>query len=315
MELVWGLHNIKPYHKGCILAIGNFDGFHRGHQSLIAILNKKKDSFCLPIMVMIFEPQPQEYFSKVITIRLTRLRDKIHYLFTAGVDVVLCMKFNQQLASVEAYSFVKKILIYKLGVRCICVGADFKFGSFKKGDLNFLKKAGQYEGFQVICADTCLDKYGCKISSTEIRTALLEDRIVDAELLMGHSYCVSGRVIHGNSLGRTIGFPTANISLQGKQLPVQGVYIVQVYGIFNLPLPGIANIGIRPTIFGTTQQQLEVHILNISMNLYYSHISVVILDKIRDEQCFCSITMLRRQIQRDIMQVRNYFKKCFKRHK
>lgn len=312
MDFIRGLHNIKPHHRGCILTIGNFDGFHRGHQSLISVLNKQKHSCNLPVMVMIFEPQPQEYFSQLITIRLTRLRDKVRYLFTAGVDVILCMKFNEKLASVPAYNFVKKILMYKLGVRYVCVGDDFRFGLFKQGNVDFLKSIGKHEGFQVICADICLDKYGNKISSTAIRIALKENRIIDAELLMGHSYCISGKVIHGDSLGRIIGFPTANISLQGKKLPVHGVYAVEVYGISNVPLPGIANIGIRPTFTtGISQQQLEVHILNMSANLYYYHISVVILAKIRDEKRFYSIKTLKNQIQNDVIKAHSYFKKKF----
>lgn len=313
MEFIRGLHNIKPHHRGCILTIGNFDGFHLGHQSLIAMLNKQKNYCNLPVMAMIFEPQPQEFFSQVITIRLTRLRDKVHYLFAAGVDLVLCLEFNKKLASVPACNFIKKILICKLGIRYICIGNDFRFGLYRQGDVDFLKKMGRNEGFQVICANTCLDKYGNKISSTAIRTALIENRIMDAELLMGHSYCISGKVVYGNELGRTIGFPTANISLQGKKLPVQGVYAVEVYGISNLPLPGIANIGIRPTITNIEQQKLEVHILNISMNLYCYHISVVILAKIRDEKQFCSIKMLKNQIQHDVKKVHNYFNKSFKR--
>ncbi|CAD83638.1 riboflavin biosynthesis protein RibF [Candidatus Blochmanniella floridana] len=309
MELIRGLHNIKSHHRGCLLAIGNFDGFHRGHQALISQLNKKKINYKRPVMVMIFEPQPKEYFSKIITIRLTRFRDKVQYLFTAGVDIVLCVGFNKKLASIKAYNFVKEILIYKLGVRCVCVGNDFRFGAFRHGDYNFLKTLGKHKGFKVICADTCLDSYGKKISSTLVKTALIENRIVDAEFLMGHSYCISGKVIHGNELGRIIGFPTANISLKGKNLPVHGVYAVKVYGILHFPLPGIANIGTRPTINGVTQHQLEVHILNISTNLYSYYITVVILDKIRNEQCFNSIHKLQRQIKYDIDQVNNYFKK------
>lgn len=312
MEFVRGLHNIKPRHRGCILAIGNFDGFHRGHQSLIEKLNEKKVLYKLPIMVMIFEPQPQEYLSRFITIRLTRLRDKMCYLSTAGVDIVVCITFDHQLASIEPYNFIKKILIYKLGVQFVCVGSDFRFGASRKGDFSLLKKIGKLEGFQVIPVDTYLDGYGQRISSTAVRTALIEDRILDAELLMGHAYCISGKVIHGNELGRLIGFPTANISLQGKKFPVHGVYAVEVYGVSISPLPGIANIGIRPTIHGTTQQQLEVHLLNRSIDLYTYHITVVFLEKIRNEQCFNSVKTLQHQIKNDVMEVHNYFKKIYK---
>lgn len=311
MEFIRGLHNIRSHHKGCILAIGNFDGFHRGHQLLISNLNEKKNIYKLPLMVMIFEPQPQEYLSNIITTRLTRLRDKVCYLFTAGVDLILCITFNKKLAATEAYNFIKNVLVHTLKIQYVCIGNDFRFGAYRKGDFNLLKKSESLGGFQVIQANTCLDQNGQKISSTSVRTALIEDRIVDAEILMGHAYCISGKVIHGNKLGRTIGFPTANISLQGKKLPIHGVYAVKVYGISNIPLPGIANIGVRPTISKKNQQHLEVHLLNISKNFYSYHIKIVILKKIRNEQHFYSLETLQRQIQNDVIAVHNYFNKKY----
>ncbi|URJ30240.1 bifunctional riboflavin kinase/FAD synthetase [Blochmannia endosymbiont of Camponotus sp.] len=309
MEFIRGLHNIKSHHKGCILTIGNFDGFHRGHRALISKLQKERNNLKLPVMVMIFEPQPREYLSNIIEIRLTRLRDKINYLYTAGVDVILCITFNKKFASIKAYNFVKNILIYKLGVQFVCIGDDFRFGAFRKGDFFLLKKISKHEGFKVIRTAAYLDSNGKRISSTAIREALIENRILDAELLLGHSYCISGRVVHGDSLGRRLGFPTANVALQGKRLPVHGVYAVEVYGISTLPLPGVANIGVRPTVTGKNQQQLEVHLLNISINLYTYHIKVVFLAKIRDEQHFTSMKTLQHQIKKDIINVRSYFNK------
>lgn len=315
MEFIRGLHNIRSCHRACVLAIGNFDGFHLGHQALIAQLKEKGRNYKLPVVVMMFEPQPKECFFKLAAIRLTGLRDKIHYLSVAGVDVIICIAFNEEFASFDAYSFIKHVLIYKLGVRFVCIGDDFKFGACRKGDIFLLYQISKNEGFQVICIDTLYDKNKRKISSTAIRIALIEDRISDAELLLGHPYCISGRVIRGNALGRTIGFPTANIHLQGNKFPIHGVYAVEVYGIYDIPLPGIANIGIRPTISGKNQQQLEVHVLNIFKDLYAYHIKVVFLAKIRDEQCFSSMQKLRHQIICDVIKVRNYFyqKYCLNR--
>lgn len=307
MEFVRGLHNIPCHHGECVLAIGNFDGFHLGHQALIRQLKEKACNYNLPVVVMIFEPQPKEFFCKTIAIRLTRLRDKINYLYFAGVDIVLCVTFNQKFASFDAYTFIKCILVRKLRVRFIYLGSDFKFGACRKGDFYFLRKMSKFEGFQVLRIATLSNKNGQKISSTAIRVALIENRILDAELLLGHSYCISGKVVHGDSLGRVMGFPTANISLKGKRFPVHGVYAVEVYGIFSIPLPGIANIGIRPTVSGKYQQQLEVHLLNISINLYTFYIKVVFLKKIRDEQRFNSIKILQCQIINDLIKVRNYF--------
>ncbi|WP_159714801.1 bifunctional riboflavin kinase/FAD synthetase [Blochmannia endosymbiont of Camponotus nipponensis] len=307
MEFVRGVHNIKSRHKGCILAIGNFDGFHLGHQALISKLQKERSNLKLPVVVMIFEPQPKEYLFNIIAMRLISLRDKVNYLYTAGVDVVLCITFNQKFASIEADNFIKKILVCKLGVRFVCVGDDFRFGACRKGDFFLLKKIGKNEGFKVIRTATCLDVNNQRISSTAIRIALIENRLLDAELLLGHSYCISGRVVHGDKLGRTLGFPTANISLQGKRLPIHGVYAVEVYGVSNFPLPGIANVGTCPTTTGKNQQKLEVYLFNISKNLYTYHIKVVFLAKIRDEQYFTSIKKLQSQIKNDIVKVHGYF--------
>lgn len=307
MELVRGLHNIQFYHKGCVLAIGNFDGFHKGHQSLIAQLKETGRYYKLPVVVMIFEPQPREYFCKKVAVRLTKFRDKVNYLSIAGVDVVLCITFNKKFSSFNAYDFVKYVLIYKLRTRFIYVGNDFQFGAYKQGNPFLLDEISKNKYFKVIHTVTVLDNNKQKISSTAIRIALIENRILDAELLLGHSYCISGRVIHGNALGRILGFPTANIFLQGKIFPVHGVYAVEVYGIYNIPLLGIANIGMRPTVSGEYRQQLEVHLLNISKNLYTYHIKVVFLAKIRDEKSFISIEKLQYQIVNDVVKVRNYF--------
>lgn len=307
MEFIRGVCNIQSRHRGCVLAIGNFDGFHLGHQALIAQLTEKGRNHKLPVIVMTFEPQPKECLFKTVAIRLIGLRDKINYLSVAGVDVILCIAFNKKFSSFDAYSFIKYILIYKLRVRFIYVGDDFRFGARKRGNLVLLKEVSRNAGFQVIRASTILDKNKQKISSTAVRIALIENRILDAEALLGHSYCISGRVIRGDSLGRKLGFPTANVSLQGKRFPMHGVYAVEVYGVSNIPLPGIANIGIRPTVPGEHQQQLEVHLLNISENLYTYHVKVVFLAKIRDEQHFTSIKTLQYQIVNDLVKVRNYF--------
>lgn len=310
MEFIRGLHNIRSHHKGCVLAIGNFDGFHLGHQALIAQLKEKGHNYKLPVIVMMFEPQPKESFlNNTMAIRLTGLRDKIHYLSVAGVDVILCITFNKNFATFDAYGFVKYVLIYKLGVKFIFIGDDFKFGACRKGDIFLLNQFSKNGCFHVICIDTLFDKNKKKISSTAVRIALMEDRMLDAELLLGHTYCISGKVIHGNELGRTIGFPTANIYLKGRRFPIHGVYAVEVYGIYDIPLPGIANIGLRPTISGEYQQQLEVYLLNISKNLYAYHIKVVFLVKIRNEKRFTSLKKLQCQIAYDVIEVRNYFDK------
>lgn len=308
MEFIRGIHNLKSRHYRCVLTIGNFDGFHRGHQALIAELQAEGHRLGLPVVVMIFEPQPQEYFAGAqAPARLTQLRDKVKYLSAAGVDIVLCITFNNRFAVISAGAFIKKLLINKLGVRFVCVGDDFHFGAGRQGDFALLQQVGRDAGFEVLSIVTYTEG-GQRVSSTAVREALIQDRILKAERLLGHPYCISGRVVQGDTLGRTIGFPTANVLLKGHQAPVNGVYAVEVYGTTTIkgPLLGVANIGTRPTVAGL-RQRLEVHLLDMSMNLYGYHIEVVIRAKVRNEQHFSSLNALKRQITNDVMIARNYF--------
>ncbi|RLM28186.1 riboflavin biosynthesis protein RibF [Brenneria alni] len=307
MQLIRGIHNLRAHHYGCVLTIGNFDGVHRGHQMLLERLKQEGRSRGLPVMVMIFEPQPQELFSvKKAPARLTRLRDKVNYLRKAGVDYLLCVKFDAHFAANHARTFVSTLLVEKLGVRFLVVGDDFRFGAGREGDFLLLQKAGLDAGFEVIStASFCND--GKRVSSTAIRDALNNDDLMLAENLLGHPYSISGRVIHGKELGRTIGFPTANLSLKRQVSPVNGVYAVSVYGLGDEPLPGVANIGTRPTITGDNRQQLEVHLLDTTMDLYGRHIEVVLRKKIRNEQRFASLEALKQQIADDVVTARVFF--------
>ncbi|KYP97676.1 riboflavin kinase [Sodalis-like endosymbiont of Proechinophthirus fluctus] len=306
MELIRGIHNLQPRHHGCVLTIGNFDGFHRGHQALITELQVEGRRRRLPVMVMIFEPHPREYFAgNAAPARLTRLRDKVKYLAASGVDAVVCVTFNKRFATLGAGAFVTDLLVQKMGVRFIGVGDDFRFGAQRRGDYAFLQQAGKAAGFEVMSIVTYTEG-GRRISSTAVRKALAQDRLVEAEILLGHPYRLSGRVVHGDALGRTIGFLTANLSLKGRKAPINGVYAVEVYGITAKPLPGVANIGTRPTVAGF-RQRLEVHLLDVAMNLYGRYVEVVIRTKVRNEQRFDSLDDLKRQIANDVVSARDYF--------
>lgn len=306
MKLIRGLHNLQARHHGCVLTIGNFDGFHRGHQALLAQLQTEGRRRGLPVMVMIFEPQPQECFAGArAPSRLTRLRDKLKYLAEAGVDVVLCITFDTQFAAISAESFVADLLVKKLGVTFLCVGDDFCFGAGRRGDFAFLRQAGAASDFDVKSTATYTEG-GKRISSTAVREALNGDRLETAEMLLGHPYRISGRVEHGDELGRTLGFPTANVSLKGRPAPVHGVYAVEVNGLGPKPLPGVANIGTRPTVAGQ-RPRLEVHVLDRAMDLYGRHIEVVFRAKLRNEQRFASLDELKRQIANDVVTGREFF--------
>lgn len=306
MELIRGIHNIRARHHGCVLTIGNFDGVHRGHKALLQQLKREGKRLGLPVMVMIFEPQPLELFAADrAPARLTRLRDKARYLADAGVDYLLCVTFDPRFAANTAQSFVSQLLVEKLGVKFLMVGDDFRFGAGRQGDFPLLQKAGAEFDFDVISTDTFCEG-GLRISSTAIRDALRQDDLTLAENLLGHPYSISGRVVHGDELGRTIGFPTANLPLKRLVAPVKGVYAVEVSGLGPAPLPGVANIGTRPTVAGV-RQQLEVHLLDVTMDLYGRHIDVVLRAKVRNEQRFASLDALKQQIADDVVTTREYF--------
>lgn len=306
MELIRGIHNIRPRHHGCVLTIGNFDGVHLGHQALLGQLKKEGKRLGLPTMVMIFEPQPLELFApEQAPARLTRLRDKCKYLAQAGVDFLLCVNFDAKFATNSAEDFISQLLVDWLGVKFLIVGDDFRFGAQRQGDLSLLKTAGEKLGFAVANTESFCES-GKRISSTNIRRALLDDNLPLAESLLGRPYSICGRVVHGDALGRTIGFPTANLPMKRLVSPVKGVYAVEVLGLGDKPLPGVANIGTRPTVSGV-RQQLEVHLLDVDMDLYGQHLDVIIRKKIRSEQRFASLDALKQQIENDAVAARKYF--------
>lgn len=307
MQLIRGIHNLQACHYGCVLTIGNFDGVHRGHQALLERLKQEGQARGLPVMVMIFEPQPLELFAaEKAPARLTRLRDKVKYLAQAGVDYLLCVTFDAHFAANHASTFISSLLVEKLGVKFLVVGDDFRFGAGREGDFLLLQKAGVEQNFDVISTQTFCSS-GKRVSSTAVREALAQDNLMLAQELLGHPFSISGRVVHGNELGRTIGFPTANLPLKRQVSPVSGVYAVQVYGLGDAPLPGVANIGTRPTITGDKRQQLEVHLLDVTLDLYGRHIDVVMCKKLRSEQRFASLDALKQQIANDVVAAREFF--------
>jgi riboflavin kinase/FMN adenylyltransferase len=301
MQLVRGIHNIKAtpngLDAGCVLTIGNFDGVHLGHHQVINTLVAKAITLQCDAVVVVFEPQPQEFFSpKTAPARLCRLRDKYQLLKTLGVDRLVCIHFNEAFASQSAEHFIQQLLVNQLSVKHLIVGDDFRFGENRLGNFTMLSDAGAKLGFTV--SDTSSYKIAeCRISSTEIRKALSEDRLADVERMLGRPYSISGRVFHGDKRGRQLGFPTANVSLKRKKSPVNGVYVVKVHTPLG-EFMGVANIGDRPTVDGINQQ-LEVHIFDFTDDLYGKNIDVVLCKKLRGEMKFSSIIALTEQINED----------------
>lgn len=306
MELIRGLHNLSPRHRGCVATIGNFDGVHLGHQAVLGQLADKAEELKLPTVVITFEPQPQEYFSHgPIPPRLTRFREKFKALRRFSVDRVLCLDFNSALAELTAEEFMQRILIDGLGVRYLVVGDDFHFGKGRQGNFELLKQAGKVHGFEVVNMHT-FTLGGERVSSTRVREALQNGEMEQAEQLLGRPYRMCGRVAHGDKRGRIIGFPTANIFLHRKAAPVDGVFAVEMFGIEGEPVRGVANVGTRPTVDGT-RSLLEVHLFDFSGDIYGCYVHVDFLYKIRNERRFESFDALKEQIMLDSERARDYF--------
>ncbi|AAU38359.1 MULTISPECIES: bifunctional riboflavin kinase/FAD synthetase [Basfia] len=311
MQLIRGLHNLRRDFAGCALTIGNFDGVHLGHQAILQHLREKANQLKLPMVVMLFEPQPREYFvsadaKQQAPARLMRLRDKLHYLQQQGVDYVICVKFDRTFAKQDPNLFIETYLVNRLHVKFLSIGDDFRFGANRRGDFSLLESAGKKYGFSVEDNRTfSLDKL--RISSTAIRHALAHDDLKKAEELLGRAYSIFGKVVHGQKLGRTIGFPTANIRLQRQVNPLQGVYAVRIQCPCGRAFQGVANIGQRPTVNGV-EQRLEVHLFDFDENLYGQNIAVTFCHKIRNEMKFPSLNALKQQIARDVLVAQQYFR-------
>lgn len=305
MELIRGLQNIRAQHQGCVLTIGNFDGVHVGHQAVLAQLRQRAAELQLPSVVMVFEPQPLELFNpESAPARLTRFREKYRWLKEQGIDRLLCVKFDRAFAGQQPSQFIEELLLNRLGVRHLIVGDDFCFGKNRAGNFAMLQQASQQHSFGLTSTASLL-KHNQRVSSTLIREALAQDQLARAAEMLGREFSLMGRVRHGAKLGRQLGFPTANVWLYRKILPLQGVYAVEAItkdGRWH----GVANIGSRPTVAGRVEQ-LEAHFFDFQGDLYGQQIEVVLKHKIRAEQKFASVDELQAQIQRDAAAARAWF--------
>lgn len=312
MELIRSLHNLRDHHQKCVATIGNFDGIHLGHQAIISQLKEIAGKHDLPTVIITFEPQPQEYFSPGnAPARLTRLREKIEEMERLSVDRLICLRFNSELASLSPRDFVKRLLIEGLDIRHLVVGDDFRFGKDRQGDYATLEKMADEFGYQLEHTNTC-SFAGERISSTRIRQALANDDLNLARELLGRDYAISGRVVHGDKRGKSLGFPTANMELHRLHSPVAGVYVTRVHimrrrqGADETIHPAVTSVGTRP-MFDGEGMRLETHILDFDESLYAKHIRVVFLKKLRAEDNFSNVDDLIKAIATDIENARQYF--------
>jgi len=289
--------------KGAVVAIGNFDGVHRGHQALISEGKRIARDIGAPFGILAFEPHPQEFFRRTTEkFRLTPFRTKAGMLKQLGVDVLYAVPFNAKLAAMSADEFIDRVLARGLGVRHVLIGGDFQFGKDRTGTPATLRAGGARHGFGVTIFEPVMGAGDHKISSTDIRNALKEGRPRDAARLAGHWWTVSGHVQGGDKRGRTIGFPTANVSLKGYLEPALGVYAVRVT-VGADTHDGVANFGRRPT-FNKQDTLLEVHLFDFAGDLYGRQIDVTFIDFIRSERKFDGLDSLKKQIAADGAQAR-----------
>lgn len=288
-----------------MLTIGNFDGVHLGHQAILERLKSIAAAQHLPPLVMIFEPQPKEFFAgQQAPARLTSLAEKLSLFSGYGIGQVACMAFNQRFRQLSAQQFVEEVLVKGLNCKALIVGDDFRFGCDRSGDFAFLKAAGERYGFSV--EDTCTVLAGSeRISSTRVRSELESANFTAAAGLLGRPYGIYGKVAHGQKLGRTLGVPTANVLLKRSKVPFMGVYAVEIE-IDGKLHQGVANMGMRPTVNGT-KAVLESHIFNFNGDLYGKRIGVIFRHKIRDEQKFDGLAALKAAIENDIKISKAFF--------
>ena len=307
MELIRGLHNLRPRHHGCVATIGAFDGVHLGHQVVIRHLLEKSVELALPSLIIVFEPLPREYFSPLqAPARIMSFREKCRALEALGVDRLLRIRFNEQFRGMSAQRFVDDIFVAGLGVRFVVLGDDFRFGADRQGDIEFIRQQGVRHGYEAGPTPT-FEVDGERVSSTRIREVLENADFAAAEAMLGRPYSISGRVIYGRQLGKTIGTPTANLELRRLRAPLSGVYVVEVSGGGLERAHGVANVGVRPTVDDSIRANLEVHLLDREIELYGRHIEVTFRQKLREEIKFGSVEELQANIVRDIENTRAWF--------
>lgn len=335
MRLLRGLHNpgliadyqlsntgeantISAEPRGCVATIGNFDGVHVGHQAIIRQLVAEAKTRNLLSVVVVFEPQPLEFFKgDDAPVRLMRFREKFQALSEFEIDYVFCLKFDAALSRLSANDFIQRILLEHLNVKHLVIGDDFRFGGDRSGDFKLLSEAGAKQGFSVENTSTVLsdgalsaDGNDLRVSSTLIRKLLRKGDFLAAQNILGRPYSFLGRVIHGQKLGRQLGFPTANVALKRTKSPFSGVYAVSL----KLTAPGnelylgVANVGVKPTV-GNFLPSLEVHLFDFDQDIYGQCVKVIFHCKIRDEQRFDGIEALKEQIETDVKLAKAFFNK------
>ncbi len=290
------------------LTIGNFDGVHVGHRAMVERVIAQARTRGIESCVMTFEPHPREFFAPdKAPARLTSRREKLELLAALGVDIVLVCRFDYDFARIDAPTFLERLVIGSLNAAYVLVGDDFRYGARRLGDFDSLCVAARVHAFQVERMES-VELQGVRVSSTAIRACLASGDLEGAAAMLGRHYCIGGRVVRGDRLGRELGFPTANITLERDPVALQGIFAVQVTGLDGEAVPGAASLGVRPTVKQGAKPVLEVHLLDFEGDIYGRRLHVHFLKKLRDEQKYNDLTGLIQAIQRDVAATRRYFR-------
>jgi riboflavin kinase / FMN adenylyltransferase len=286
------------------LTIGNFDGVHRGHQAMLTRLIEAAEDLRLPSAVLTFDPHPREFFAQdAAPPRLSKLRQKLELFRAFGIARTIVARFDHRLAAMTPETFIDDVLVQRLAARWVLVGDDFRFGKARAGDLAALRGHAtnfSVEGMRTVAVDTQ------RASSTAVREALAAGDLPRAAALLGRPYAISGRIVHGEKLGRTLGFPTANIPLRHRPA-LSGIFAVRVHGLGASPRAGVASVGVRPTVTHDGKPLLEVFLFDFNENIYGRRVTVEFVHKLRDEEKYDTLDALTRQIRADVVEARDYF--------
>jgi riboflavin kinase/FMN adenylyltransferase len=304
MLILRGLYS--PDSRPVALTIGNFDGVHLGHQALLNELRAEAQARGLQTAVVIFEPHPREFFTpEQAPVRLTSLREKLEFFAALGIDRVQVCRFNAGFAKMSAADFIYALHV-KLSAQFVLIGDDFRFGSGRIGDFALMEKIGAQLGFAVHAVRS-VKHDGVRISSTAIRAALLAGQMREAQRYLGRHYSISGRVVHGDGLGKKIGYSTANIQLKHNRPPLSGIFVVQVHAEGLGVLQGVASLGVRPTVKHDAKPVLEVHLFEFEQQIYGKHLRMEFLQKLRDEEKYPDVETLTRHIALDVEHAKKWF--------
>lgn len=294
------------------VTIGNFDGVHLGHQAILARVRHLAAERSLEPTVMTFNPHPRAWFAlrgqrpELIPTQISSLRDKLQALTQHGIHQIALLRFNQALADMSASDFIEQLLVKGLNTRWLLVGQDFRYGHKRSGDIDLLRRAGIKHGFDVETIADVPDPQGHRISSSEVRKALAVGSLTRTRKLLGHDYHVSGHVVHGAKLGRTIGYPTLNLHVPSHCAARSGIYVVRAHGLGEEPIYGVASLGVRPTVTESGRLMLEVHLLNCQVSAYGKLVCIEFLKYLRDEEKFPDLPTLISAIETDVQNAKDY---------